>query len=138
MIKKIFLFCLVLIMATPVFAKKARPGCDGDQCQIDFAQDLFFDPANPPSYTEKWLRSIVPGALVGLTTGTVSGMFVQENQNILVTLFIWLCEASVRHSIMRSIEKDFDSGHLSYHKDLMPWPAWLASWIGYLYQRNAL
>ena len=133
------LLLITLCSVSMISARPMRPGCGSDSCASDASQELFFDQKQTDgTVVAKWLRSIVPGVLVGGATGTIASLFVDDQQPWVATLLVWLLEYGVRTSLLRSFSNDYIFSRLPFHKRAMENSGFIASWLSYLYMREKL
>lgn len=87
----------------------------------------------------KYLPPMIVSGLVGMGTGGFvkyleRELKIADQQEFLLWLAAsWYAEYTVRHSIVTSIQKDFDDCNIEYKKNMMYLSSWIGSWLTYMH-----
>ena len=131
------LIILGILCSIAAYARPVRPGCGLDSSVTGDEQELLFDHKQTDNaVAAKWLRSLLPGLLIGGTTGTLSSLFVDDEQPWIATFLVWLLESGLRNSLIKIVADDYKAGQLSYHTNVLHNTGFIASWLSYLIMRH--
>jgi|GEM_PF-6779896 len=77
----------------------------------------------------KYLRSIMPGILIGGGLGTISAIF----DHIAPELWpiTWICAMVYRTKLDEAVVTDMTNNHQPHQKALLQLSSWISSWLSY-------
>ena len=125
-IKNCFLLTIVLLFPVCINTKPTR--AHGMRSVADWQK-----------LCTKYLPPMMVSGLVGAGTGGFVKYLerefkIAESPEFLIWLAAaWYAEYTVRHSIVASIQKDFDDCSIEYKKNMMYLSSWIASWLTYMH-----